>query len=133
MVSWSPFSGGAELAERRAAGARRDAADAAAEAATARGRLELQQAANALEVARARMAITGEAVGQSGEAHRIVTRKYAGGLATAVELFDAAAEETRARLGFAEARYQAIVALAEGRRAAGQSLAVLTSLDSTER
>ena len=133
MVSWSPFSGGAELAERRAAGARRDAADAAAEAATARGRLELQQAANALEVARARMAITGEAVGQSGEAHRIVTRKYAGGLATAVELFDAAAEETRARLGFAEARYQAIGALAEGRRAAGQSLAVLTSLDSTER
>ena len=133
MVSWSPFSGGAELAERRAAAARRDAAAAAAEAATARGRLELQQAANDLAVASARMSITGQAVGQSAEAHRIVTRKYEGGLATAVELFDAAAEETAARLGFAEARYRAIVALAEGRRAAGQSLAILTSLDSTER
>ena len=133
MISWSPFSGGAELAERRATAARRAAADAAAEAATARGRLELQQAANALDVARARMAITGTAVGQSAEAHRIVARKYEGGLATAVELFDAAAEETGARLGFAEARYQAIVALAEGRRAAGQSLLILTRLESTER
>jgi len=133
MVSWSPFSGGMELAERRATAARRDAAEAAAEAATARGRLELQQAANDLAVASARMSITGQAVGQSAEAHRIVSRKYEGGLATAVELFDAAAEETAARLGFAEARYRAIVALAEGRRAAGQSLAILTSLDSTER
>ena len=133
MVSWSPFSGGAELAERRTAVARRESAEAAAEAAAARGRLELQQAAIALEVARARMAITGEAVGQSAEAHRIVTRKYEGGLATAVELFDAAAEETATRLGFAEARYQAIVALAESRRAAGQSVAILTSLESTER
>ena len=133
MVSWSPFSGGAELAERRAASARHDAADAALDAAAARGRLELQEAANALEVARARMAITGGAVAQSAEAHRIVARKYEGGLATAVELFDAAAEETAARLGFAEARYQAIVALAEGRRAAGQSLAILTSLESGER
>ncbi len=133
MVSWSPFSGGAELAGRRSAAARRDAAAAAAEAAAARGRLEVQQAATALEVARARMSLTGEAVGQSAEAHRIVTRKYEGGLATAVALFDAATEETGARLGFAEARYQAIVALAEGRRAAGQTLAILTSLDSTER
>ena len=133
MVSWSPFSGGAELAERRATVARRESAEAAAEAAEARGRLELEQAAIALDVARARMAITGQAVGQSAEAHRIVTRKYEGGLATAVELFDAAAEETAARVGFAEARYQAIVALAESRRAAGRSLNILTSLESTER
>lgn len=133
MVSWSPFSGGAELAERRTAVAQRHAAEAAAEAATARGQLELQQAVNDVEVARARMAITGVAVDQSGEAHRIVARKYAGGLATAVELFDAAAEETASRLGFAEARYQVIVAVAESRRAGGRSLLALTSLESTER
>ena len=133
MVSWSPFSGGAELAERRMAAAQRRAASAAAEAATARGELELQEASNALEVARARMTVTGQAVGQSGEAHRIVSRKYEGSLATAVELFDAAAEETAARLGFAEARYQAIVALAQRRRAAGRSIMDLTSLESTER
>jgi outer membrane protein TolC len=102
------------------------------EASVARGRLEQEEAANALEVARARMTITERAVSQSGEAHRIVIRKYEGGLATAVELFDAAAAETGARLGYAEARHQAIVALALRRRATGRSLDVLTSLDSME-
>jgi outer membrane protein TolC len=132
MVSWSLFGGGSELAERRMAQARRGAAEAAVEAAAAQGRLEQEAAANALEVARARMAITERAVGQSSEAHRIVIRKYEGGLATAVELFDAAAAETGARLGFAEARYQAIVAIAMGHRAAGRSLDALTRLDSLE-
>jgi outer membrane protein TolC len=133
MVTWAPFSGGAELAERRIASARRSAAAASAEAAEARGRLELEEAANALEVGLARMAITGRAVEQSGEAHRIVARKYEGGLATAVELFDAAAEETGSRLGFAAARYEAIVAAAKYRRSSGGSLAALTSLDDVER
>jgi outer membrane protein TolC len=132
MVTWSPFSGGAELAERRTAAARRREAEATAEAAEARGRLELLQAANALEVALARMAITRRAVEQSGEAHRIVARKYEGGLATAVELFDAAAEETGSRLGFAAARYEAIATVAQFRRASGRSLTVLTSLDDVE-
>ncbi len=133
ILTWSPFSGGAELGERRAATARRGAAEAAAEAALAQGQLERQEAANALAVAQARMAITGRAVGQSSEAHRIVARRYEAGLVSVVELFGAAAEETAVRLGFAEARYQAIVALAEGRRASGRSLEVLTSLDSMER
>jgi outer membrane protein TolC len=132
MVSWAPFSGGVELAERRMASARRAAAAASAEAAEARGRLEQQEAENALEVALARMAITGQAVAQSGEAHRIVARKYEGGLATAVELFDAAAEETGARLGYADARYQAVVALAQRRRAAGLDLDPLTTLDAVD-
>lgn len=132
MLSWSPFSGGAELAERRTAAARKRSAEAAAEAAAARGRLELSEAADALEVALAQMEITGQAVGQSAEAHRIVSRKYEGGLASAVELFDAAAEETAARLGFAEARYDAVVALAQTRRAAGLSLEPLAELDRRE-
>lgn len=133
MLSWSPFSGGAELAERRTAGARRAAAEASADAAAARGELELQQAAIALEVALARMTISAHAVGQSGEAHRIVTRKYEGGLATAVELFDAAAEETAASLAYSDARYQAIIALAERRRAAGQGLGILNTLQPAEQ
>ena len=133
MVSWSPFSGGTELAQRRVAAAQREAARVGLEAATAQALLDTEEAANALEVAEARMSIAGAAVGQSGEAHRIVARKYEGGLATAVELFDAAAEETATRLSYADARYQAIVALAQTRRAAGRSLAPLTSLDSTEQ
>lgn len=132
MVSWAPFSGGAELAERRTTAARKRGAEAAAEAAEARARLEMQEALNAVEVALAQVEITGQAVGQATEAHRIVARKYEGGLATAVELFDAAAEETAARVGFAEARYSAIVALAESRRVSGRSLEPLAVLDPRE-
>ena len=132
MVSWPLISGGAVLAERQGAHARRGVAAAAAEALLAQEALERQEAANALVVARARMTITGRAVGQSAEAHRIVARRYEGGLASVVELFDAAAEETAVRLGFAEARYQAIVAMAEGRRAAGLGIEVLTRLESME-
>jgi outer membrane protein TolC len=62
-----------------------------------------------------------------------VTRKYEGGLATAVELFDAAAEETATRLGYADARYQLIMALAQRRRAAGLDPAAITRLDEPER
>ncbi|HET9039896.1 MAG TPA: TolC family protein [Gemmatimonadales bacterium] len=133
MVSWSPFSGGAELAARREASARRLGASAAAEAAEARGRLELADAATALIVAQARMHTGARSVDQSAEAHRIVSRKYEGGLATVVELFDAAAEETRARLEYADARYQVITALAQQRRAAGLDPGILTRLDDEER
>ncbi len=132
MVRWTPFSGGSEFAGRRLAAARQDAAAAAVEAVVARGHLEQAQATIAREVASARVRIEGEAVAQSSEAHRIVARKYEAGLATAVELFDAAAEETAARLGFAEARYQAIVAEAERLRAAGRGLTPLTGLDFRE-
>ena len=62
-----------------------------------------------------------------------MTRKYEGGLATVVELFDAAAEETRARLEYADARYQVITALAQRRRAAGLDTGILTRLDHEER
>ncbi len=47
-----------------------------------------------------RLDIAERAVLQSAEAHRIVTRKYAGGIATVVELFDAVAAETGSRLAF---------------------------------
>ncbi len=133
MVSWSPFSGGAEMAARRETSARRAGAAASAEAAEARGALELADAVTSLEVAQARMRTGARAVEQSAEAHRIVTRKYEGGLATVVELFDAAAEETRARLEYADARYQVITALAERRRAAGLDTGILTRLDPEER
>ena len=79
MVSWSPFSGGAELAARREATARRAGAAASAEAAEARGVLELADAVTSLEVAQARMRTGARAVEQSAEAHRIVSRKYEGG------------------------------------------------------
>jgi len=68
-------------------------------------------------------------VTQGAEAHRIVARKYAGGLATIAELLSAAALETQTRLGLSGARYQAIVADAAARQAAGADLMALTALE----
>lgn len=122
MLTWSPFSGGSELADLRASRARRDAARAAAEAATAAAGLEAQAARENLDVALAQLAIEVEAVQQATEAHRIVGRKYDGGLATVTELFDAAATETASKLGRDAAAYAALVARAELDRAMGREL-----------
>jgi len=48
-----------------------------------------------------------------------VSRKYEGGLATITEVFDAAAVERMAYLGFSNARYLAITAAAARRQARG--------------
>ncbi len=129
VVSWVPFAGASQIGEIQAARGRKDAAAAAAEAAGARAQLELQQADAALQVALARLIIAERAVDQSAEAHRIVSRKYVGGLATVVELSDAAAIETQSRLGYAEGRFQAITAVAGRLRALGVGLEPITALD----
>jgi outer membrane protein TolC len=129
MLSWSWFTGGAELAQRSSAEARRLGAESQAEAVAAQVRLDLSRAVIALDVALMQMEIRDSAVQQSIEAHRIVARKYDGGLATVVELFDAAAQETSARLNASQARYNAITALAERYRASGADLAGLTALE----
>lgn len=120
MFSWSPFSGGAELSEQRATRARRDMARAAAEAAEAQAALELRAARERLAVALERLAIATDAVQQSAEAHRIVGKKYDGGLATVTELFDAATAETASRLARSAAAFDALVARADLDRASGK-------------
>jgi outer membrane protein TolC len=130
MVSWSPFAGASERAEIVAAGGRRAEAAAMAEAAEARATVELAQATDQLAVALARLDIAERAVRQSEEAHRIMGRKYEGGLASVVELFDAAAAETQSRLQLAAARYDAIVAAGARRVAGGLDLSVLSNLES---
>ncbi len=129
MFSWSPFAGGGQLAETRAARGREVAARVGAEAAEARAQLQVEQADNDWTVALERLRIAGEAVEQSAEAHRIVSRKYEGGLATVLELLSAAATETESSLRFSSARYEAITAAAERLRALGMDPAELASLD----
>jgi outer membrane protein TolC len=127
MLSWSPFAGASELAELKAAGGRRLSAAAMAEAAEARAAFEVTRAADAERLALARLAIAERAVAQAREAHRIVARKYDGGLATVTELFDAAAVETASELGFSAARHNVLIAFAERRRAEGRDLAPLVT------
>lgn len=129
QASWSPFAGASEIAEGRMAGAHAKAARAMADGARARAALEAEQGANALRAALAGLDIAERAVAQSAEAHRIVARKYAGGLATVVELLDAAAVETRSALRFSAARHAAIVAAAERRKALGRDPGALVALE----
>jgi len=129
MASWSPFAGAFEIADRQAAQGRADAARAMAEVAEAGAALERNATQTQLAVAIAQLGIAEISVTQGAEAHRIVARKYTGGLATIAELLNAAALETQTRLGLSEARYQAIVADAAARQAAGADLMALTVLE----
>jgi len=129
MGSWTPFAGASEIGNRQAALGRADAARAMVEAAEARASLEQSATRTQLAVALARLGIAEMSVEQGSEAHRIVARKYAGGLATVAELLSAAALETQTRLGLADARYQTITADAAARQAAGADLMVLSVLE----
>lgn len=129
LASWSPFAGASEIAERQATNGRKDAALAMVDAARERAALEAEQTRNALRAALTRLDIAERSVQQSAEAHRIVARKYDGGLATITELLDAAAVDTRSALGLSAARYAVITAGAERLRALGRDPAALALLD----
>jgi outer membrane protein TolC len=129
LASWSPFAAASELADIRAAAGRVNAAEAQADAARANARLEAEQTRTALVVALTRLTIAERATAQSAEAHRIVGKKYEGGLANVTELLDAQTTETQSALALSQARWGAIVAAAERRRALGQDPASLATLD----
>ena len=132
MASWSFFSGAGELTDRRAARAREASALAQAEAASARATLEAAERESEREVALASLDIADRAVTQATEAHRIVARKYEGGLAPVTELLEAAAIETRARMGRSAALYRAIIATGGWHLATGRDLMQLTALDAAD-
>jgi outer membrane protein TolC len=125
VASWTPFAGASQLADLRATEGREQVARAQAEAARAQAELDIAQQANAWNVALERLRIADEAVEQSVEAHRIVTRKYEGGLVAVVELLGASAAETEARLRQSYARWDAIARAAERLQSLGLDPALL--------
>lgn len=131
MASWTPFAGAYEIAELQATGGQQQASDAEHRAIEARAQLELEQSAVALDVGVARMGIAHRSAQQSAEAYRIVARKYAGGIATIVELLDAAATQTSSQLADANARFAVITAIAVRHRALGSDPGALRALDET--
>ena len=128
-ASWSIFGGGREIAATRGAAARLRAAAAHVESAEAQAALERLSADETFAVALQRSAIADTAVAQSGEALRIVRKKYDGGLATVSELLDAGAADTQVRLMQADARYRVIIAASARLRAWGANPAALAALD----
>ena len=131
MASWNLFTGARDIADVRVAAARASTATTQAEAATANARLEIEQTRVALAVALTRLTLAERGVSQSAEAHRIVAKKYEGGLATVVELLDAHAAETQSSLALLQSRWAAIVADAERLRALGRDPAALVVLDTS--
>ncbi|HEU4569608.1 MAG TPA: TolC family protein [Gemmatimonadales bacterium] len=129
MASWTPFSGLSELGDARSARARAQAAQAMAEAATARAALDRTARESDVMVALERLGIAEQAVQQGAEAHRLVERRYAGGLASITELLGAQAAETQTRLGLADARFNAITALAARQLARGADPAAVAAVE----
>lgn len=133
MASWSPFSGASEIADGRAANARRASAAAQLSAASAAARLDLERSEMTLRAALTQLALARTSLAYGVDAHRIVTRKYEGGLATVAELLDAAAAETRARLVLSSARHAALTAIADRLRASGHEPRRMATLDEPAR
>jgi outer membrane protein TolC len=117
------------MGDARGARARAAAARAMAEAAEGQAALEVSARESDVTVALARLAIAEEAVDQGSEAHRLVARQYAGGLAGITELLGAQATETQTRLGLAQARVALITALAARQLARGSDPAALAALE----
>lgn len=127
MASWTPFSGLAEVADVRGARAHAVAARAMAEAASAHADLELASRESDVSVTLARLVIAERGVDQGAEAHRLVERRYLGGLAAVTELLGAQAAETQARLGLTTARMNALTALAARELARGADPAAVAA------
>lgn len=128
MASWTPFSGAAQVADLRAAEARRAGAVAQFDGVAAAAAADLERSELSLRAALGRLTLTRSVLVHAIEAHRIVGRKYDGGLATVVELLDAAASATQARLALSAARQRLMSAMADRLKAAGHEPARLISL-----
>ena len=129
MATWTPFTGASELAEQRGAEARASSARAMADGAAASARLQSERGLADLRVALDRLAIAEHSAAQGRDAHRIVSRRYDGGLATVVELLDAAAAEVGTETALARARYDVVVSLAARRLALGLDPGAVATLD----
>jgi outer membrane protein TolC len=130
VATWSLFTSAPELADLGATTGRATAARAMADGALTQAALAAARATADVDVALQRLAIAERGTAQAADAHRIVARRYDGGLATVVELLDVAAAETRQQTQLARARFDVVAALTARRLALGLDPAALAALDS---
>ena len=129
LASWSLFGGNRELADLAVASARTVGARAESDAAFAAGRLDADTTRRAVAVALERLDLAQLVDEQSREAHRLVEKRYVGGLATFAELLSAETSATSAALARSAARYAVIDAITMHRRAIGADPAALSALE----
>jgi len=129
MATWTLFGGGSELADLAVSKARVATARAGEDAARAQAQVEVVTARRGIVVVLQRLDLAGQAATQSEEAHRLIEKRYVGGLVTVAELLAAQTQATATRLAQAVARYAVIDALASYRRATGTDPGALTVLE----
>ena len=129
MASWSLFGGGSELTEMARTSARAAGARAGRDAATAQARVEADVSRRAVTLALQRRSLATQADQQSREVHRLVMRRYEGGLATVAELLAADASATGAALTRSAARHALLDAIATHRHVIGGDAGDLATLD----
>lgn len=129
LASWSLFGGNRELADLAATTARRVGARAESDGAAAAARLDADTTRRAIAVALMRLDLAQLAHDQSREAHRLVEKRYVGGLATIAELLAAESSATGAALARSAALYAVIDAIAIHRRAIGADPGELSVLE----
>ncbi|MCC6243712.1 MAG: TolC family protein [Gemmatimonadaceae bacterium] len=130
MASWSLFGGGSELADIAGTSARLASARAGHAAATAQQQVDAESTRRGIAVALERLDLAVQAAEQAQEAHRLVDKRYVGGLATVAELLAAESAATGAALMRVAARYAVIDAVASHRRAIGADPGALRALES---
>ncbi len=129
LASWSLFGGHRELVDLVVASARTVGARAESDAAFAAGRLDADTTRRAVAVALERLDLAQLVDEQSREAHRLVEKRYVGGLAAFAELLSAETSATSAALARSAARYAVIDAITMHRRAIGADPAELSALE----
>lgn len=119
-----------QLGETGQAAARRREAAAGREAAHARAALDRQHTAAGIALALRQLDLTEQTIAQAEEAHRLVSRRYEGGLSTIAELLSTQSTLTQSRLNDAAARWGAIDAAVRRLHALGADPEQLVPLDS---
>ncbi|GAA5481132.1 TolC family protein [Haloferula sargassicola] len=118
-LKWDLWDGGEKQSRAAAAIARAEAARQRSRMLRLSIDLEIKQARLGLKEANERLAVSSQAVGQAEESVKLVTRRYAEGLALATQLIDAETALTVARVHRSEAEVDRLRAIVMLRKALG--------------
>jgi outer membrane protein TolC len=118
VVEWNLFNGGRDEAQRQQAAIGANRARVARREIERRVELEVRQAYDALQVARAGIATARDRVAAARRSFELVTRRHAEGMASQIEFIDARTAYTRAELNLILTRQSYAVRAVELERAA---------------
>jgi len=118
VVEWNLFNGGRDEARRQQAAIGESRARVARKEIERRIELDVRQAYDALQVARAGIGTARDRVAAARRSFELVTRRHAEGMASQIEFIDARTAYTRAELNLILTRQSYAVRAAELERAA---------------